>query len=104
MKKYNFLFKPLFFISSLCFATWLVLYIERISPSDLGKYESIFNSGPPLRDALKSESSQNFLPRLKLPRERQRQYLIKMCTEYKAGSIDSLALDRKIEQFLKSVD
>lgn len=93
MKKYNFLFKPFFFICSLLFATWLVLYIEKIRPSDLGKFESIFNSGPaPIPKVPNATPIVN---------DRQ-ECLKKICTDYKAGLIDSAKLDEQLEIFLKS--
>ena len=93
MNKYNFLFKPLFFICSLLFATWLVLYIEKISPSDLGKYESLFNSRP--KQLPKKLNIQNSVIN-------DKQCLKKICADYKAGLIDSINLDHQLEKFLKS--
>ena len=89
MKKYNFLFKPLFFICSLVFATWLVLFIEKISPSDLGKYESLFNSRP---KAMPKEinAGTSFM--------HHKQSLKKICNDYKAGLIDSTKLDQELEK------
>ena len=37
MKKFDFLIKPVFFTCNLVFATWLVLTIDRIEPSDFGQ-------------------------------------------------------------------
>jgi len=48
MKKYKFLLKPIFFIINLLFATWLILKIEKLNPSDFGKYRSIFEKTAPL--------------------------------------------------------
>ncbi len=45
MKKVNnnkFLFKSVFFIVSFCLATYLVLWIEKLKPSDLGTYKNMF--------------------------------------------------------------
>ena len=95
MKKYNFLFKPFFFICSLLFATWLVLYIEKISPSDLGKYESLFNSRP---KPLPKESN------VHKPFAYDKQCLKKICTDYKSGLLDSAKLDQQLEIFLKASD
>lgn len=36
------LLKPLFFIAALLFATWAVLKVEKLEPSDLGSYQKIF--------------------------------------------------------------
>lgn len=92
MKKYNFLFKPFFFICSLLFATWLVLYIEKIRPSDLGKYESMFNSTPKPPPKVKSVHHSHM---------NDKQIFKKICADYKAGLIDSTKLDQQIEDFLK---
>ena len=95
--KYTFLLKPLFFIFSLLFATWLVLYIEKISPSDFGKYEYIFNNETKLPpDTIRKAR----LLSLKLQQERMR----KICTDYKAGLIDSTELNVQLEEFLKSAE
>jgi hypothetical protein len=40
--KYNFLFKPIFFIISLLAATYVVLYVEKLRPSDLSSLEGLF--------------------------------------------------------------
>jgi hypothetical protein len=40
--KYDFLFKPVFFIISLLAATFVVLYVEKLRPSDLGNLEGLF--------------------------------------------------------------
>ncbi len=81
MKKYNFLLKPLFFIFSLLFATWLVLKIEKISPSDFNEYET---------------SGQK--PTIPQPQ----QYIKKLCMDYKKGIIDSTQLDQRLTFFFKS--
>jgi hypothetical protein len=39
---YNFLFKPVFFIVTLIVATMLILWIERLKPSDMGDYQTVF--------------------------------------------------------------
>jgi hypothetical protein len=41
-KSYKFLFKPLFFIFSLIIASVVILYIEKLKPSDLGHLEGLF--------------------------------------------------------------
>jgi hypothetical protein len=53
LKKYKFLFKPLFFIFNLFFATWLVLKIEEYQPSHKIKSEPPANKHLP-REQLKS--------------------------------------------------
>lgn len=105
MNKYSFLLKPLFFIFSLVFATWLTLFIERLQPSDFGKYEYIFSSEPkPVTKApvihtevehtKKSLGSSNF----------QKESIKKLCADYKSGVIDSIILDKKIEILLNSTE
>ncbi|MBA3664156.1 MAG: hypothetical protein H0W61_08115 [Bacteroidetes bacterium] len=84
MKKYKFILKPLFFIFNLLFATWLVLKIEKIQPSDFGEYKSIFYSGP----------------KPKMVTTADKDYLKKLCTEYKKGVIDSVRLEKQLEKFL----
>lgn len=86
MKQYKFILKPLFFIFNLIFATWLVLKIEKIKPSDFGEYKSIFYTGP----------------KPKLVTTADKDYLKKLCTEYKQGTIDSLKLEKSLEDFLTS--
>lgn len=85
MKKFHFLLKPLFFIISLLFATWLVVKIEKISPSDFGKYESYLSQEP--------NNPENFRDR--------KQYLKSLCSDYKNGTIDSIRLDQELTVFLK---
>lgn len=103
---YAFLVKPIFFIGSLLFATWLVLYIEKIKPSDLGKYESIFKSneqGPGQDSLQKGPLRPLSSDRDRFKKERYAS-LKKICMDYKAGVIDSTELDQQIETFLKSMD
>jgi hypothetical protein len=98
MQKYSFLFKPLFFICSLVFATWLVFYIEKISPSDFGRYEILFNSTP--KPLPKETKVQNLITY----GEQRQAILKKICTDYKAGLIDSIQLDQRLKIFLKSTE
>jgi hypothetical protein len=84
MIRYRFLLKPIFFIFNLVFATWLVLKIEAISPSDFGKYSSIFGGTGKLT------------PGKKL----QKRYLEKIIFEYKHGKLDSVSLNKKLEKYL----
>ncbi|MCW3076746.1 MAG: hypothetical protein JWO32_1355, partial [Bacteroidetes bacterium] len=83
MKNYRFILKPLFFIFNLLFATWLVLKIEKIEPSDFGEYKSIFYKGA--------------MP--KMVTQKDKQYLKNLCSEYKNGKIDSLKLEKQLEDF-----
>jgi hypothetical protein len=85
MMKYKFLFKPLFFIFNLIFATWLVLKIEKIKPSDFGEHKTLFDPAP--------------TPRIVTPKDKV--YLKKLAYEYKYGIIDSLKLDQKLQQYLE---
>jgi hypothetical protein len=84
MSQYKFLLKPAFFIFNLMFATWLVLKIEGIKPSDFGRYRSIF--GDP--EKLNPEKLQ------------QKKYLQNLFSMYKHGGIDSAQVSMKIEKFL----
>ena len=83
MKKYRFILKPVLFIFNLIFATWLVFTIEGITPSDFGRYEYLFEDPP----ALKTK---------KLKKE----HLIKICSDYRAGKIDTTDLVKKIDMYL----
>jgi hypothetical protein len=82
MKKYKFLLKPLFFIFNIIFATWLVLMIERIKPSDFGAYQSVFES-----------------PAKKTARE-EKVFLKSLVHSYKSGKIDSVKLEEQLDRFL----
>ncbi len=82
MKKYTFLFKPLFFIFSLLFGSWLVLKIEKLRPSDFGKERYLFESEPVPSVAKYDE-----------------QYLKNLFLEYKFGIINSRQLDEKLDFF-----
>jgi hypothetical protein len=86
MKNYAFLFKPLFFIFNLVFATWLVLAIERLKPSDFGSYRSVFE--PPQKPKTVSKADKPFLK--------------KLITDYKTGKIDSAALEEQLNRFLEA--
>ena len=83
MKNYSFLIKPAFFLFNLVFATWLVFKIEEISPSDFGKYKSLFED-PPGSIGYKKKN------------------LKRIIVDFKAGKLDSLQLERKIEKYLES--
>ena len=83
MKNYTFLLKPIFFIFNLIFATWLVFKIETISPSDFGKYKSLFDDPP---------GSLSY----------RKKNLTKLIVDFKKGALDSVQLDQKIEKYLES--
>jgi hypothetical protein len=87
MKKYKFLLKPLFFIFNLLFATWLVLKIEKIKPSDFGKHKSIFYSEPKPRIVSLDD----------------KEYIKQLFEDYKRGELDSLKLEEHINAFLSPV-
>jgi hypothetical protein len=86
MKDYSFLKKPVFFIFNLIFATWLVLAIEQIQPSDFGNGASFFL--PP--------------PRPKKVTEADKPYLRKLASDFRSGKIDSLTLEKELEEFVKA--
>lgn len=84
MRNYSFLLKPIFFIFSLLFATWLVVAIEEISPSDFGQ-----KAAP----AQETTGPENVNGRVK--------HLQNLCAAYKGGIIDSTALYQKLTIFLE---
>jgi hypothetical protein len=83
MKNYSFLFKPVFFLFNLIFATWLVFKIEAIEPSDFGKYKSLFDDPP---------GSMGF----------KKKQLKKLIVDYKIGKLDSIQLEKRLETYLES--
>lgn len=83
MKNYTFILKPTLFIFNLIFATWLVFKIEQISPSDFGKYNSLFQDPP---------GSLSY----------RKKNLTKIIVDFKKGALDSIQLDHKIEKYLES--
>jgi hypothetical protein len=85
MKKYKFLLKPIFFIFNLLFATWLVLKIEKIKPSDFGEHKKFFDPAP--------------APRVVTPDDKN--YLRDLAIDYKYGRLDSVTLERKLDKFLE---
>lgn len=100
-KKWDFLFQPVFFIASLIFATTLVLYIEKLSPSDFGKYQDV------LQDRPKQEVKKTMESKLKItpaPSQFRQQCLKKICKDYKAGKIDSIGLDQEIKKFFEGIE
>lgn len=84
MKQYSFLLKPVLFIFNLLFATWMVFAIERLRPSDLGKYGDIFETRPSSATQLLNKKT-----------------LLKLCKDYKAGILDSTKLEENIDRLLK---
>lgn len=86
MKDYTFLIKPFFFIFSLIFSTWLVLAIEKISPSDFGEYKTLFEK--------------KTIPTRVITVDKQ--HLKDLFRQYKIGSIDSLTFDKRLESYIIS--
>lgn len=84
MKNYKFLFKPVFFIFNLLFATWLVFQIEKITPSDFGRYRSLFEDTKPV-------APDHVL---------HKTILKKICSDYKTGALDSIKLEQELDKFL----
>lgn len=85
MKKYKFLIKPLFFIFNLLFATWLVIKIEKLSPSDFGRYKSLFEkSDPVLKD----------LPLY------DKHYILKLSEDYKNGKLSKNIFEAELSKYL----
>lgn len=84
MIHYKFLIKPIFYISSLLFSSWVVLQIEKLSPSDFGRYKALFGG----ETRLQPVPSFN------------KQYLIKLCSNYKTGKIDSVQFDKQLQKLL----
>ncbi|HEX8516257.1 MAG TPA: hypothetical protein VF868_08660 [Bacteroidia bacterium] len=85
MKDYSFLLKPIFFIFNLIFATWLVIKIEKLSPSDFGRYETLFERTEPRPDNVPSYD---------------KYYLKTLADDYKSGKLDSAEFDLQLEIFI----
>lgn len=86
MKEKLFILRPLFFIFNLIFATWLVFKIEKISPTDFGKYKSLFDT----REPLTPEKMGNKL------------YLKRIISDYKKGKLDSIEVEQLLDRYLSS--
>jgi hypothetical protein len=80
MKDYKFLVKPSLFIFNLLFATWLVLKIEQIKPSDFG-------SGQFMQQHIGPNASDKALLR-------------NLLRNFKTGKMDSLHVDQEIDHVL----
>lgn len=91
MKKYKFLLKPAFFIFNLIFATWLVLKIEKIQPSDFGRYKGMFES---------SEVRPDPQPETRY----DKYYLKKLADDYRSGILDSAGFDLQLEKFIAAAN
>jgi hypothetical protein len=88
MNNYKFLRKPFFFLFNLLFATWLVLKIEEIKPTDFGRNRKFFEPAPQ--------------PRIVTIKDRD--FLLQMANDYAKDRLDSTALRLKIEAFLTVSD
>ncbi len=84
MSNYKFIIKPIFYILSLLFSCWMVLKIEKMQPSDFGKYQSLFTKG-----------STSVITKSNI------QYLKQLCKDYKEGTIDSLKFEKQLTLFLQ---
>jgi hypothetical protein len=80
---YKFLIKPLFYIFNLLFASWLVLKIEQMKPSDLGRYGNLFTK-----------------PQVQVVHSDAKTYVRKLFSDYNHGAIDSAQLRQKLETYL----
>jgi hypothetical protein len=88
MERYNFLFKPVFFIVSLLFSSWLVIQVERLQPSDLGRFEKLFDSG---------EKEEKPSP------EYIRAYLHTLYRDHQEGRISDQVLTIEVYKFLEKL-
>jgi hypothetical protein len=88
MRRYKFLIKPLFYIFSLTASSYMVLVIEKVSPSDFGKHQSLFEATtkPAAVKMVKYDYG--------------KEYLKNICFDYKYGIIDSVTLDERLNTFL----
>jgi hypothetical protein len=89
MKKYKFLLKPLFFIFNLLFATWLVFKIEKIQPSDFGRYKSLF------------EKDEQTLP---VKQSYDKFYIIKLAEDYKNGKLSKILFEKTLSKYLEEIN
>ncbi len=81
MKRFSSLLKPLVFIAQLLLASWLVLYIEKLQPSDFGHNKSLFINERKSMDAKQKEARAILL-------------------QFKTGSLDSATAISRINQLL----
>ena len=91
MKDYKFLLKPLFYIFNILLASWLVIKIEKLHPSDFGEYETFFEPAKTPHVEKKKDISLS-----------DKQYLKNLYSDFIKGKIDSLMIDRQLEQFLEA--
>lgn len=89
MKKYKFLLKPLLFIFNMLFATWLVVKIEQLSPTDFTRYKPFFG--------IESKPKENQFQKKPELTTLDKPVLKKLCSDYKLGLIDSVRLDKELD-------
>src|SRR3569832_2117450 len=94
MKQYTFILKPLFFIFSLVASSYMVLVIEKISPSDFGRHQTLFVADPKPAPAITAVKPDAMIYGY------SKQYLKNLCFDYKFGIIDNETLDQRISTFL----
>ncbi len=87
MKRYKFLIKPLFYIFSLTASSYMVIVIERISPSDFSKQPTLFM---PQAKPVAAVQANDY----------RKEFLKSICFDYKYGVIDSSTLDERLSVFL----
>jgi hypothetical protein len=85
MKEYKFLLKPIFFIFNLLFATWLVMKIEELKPSDFGQKDPSIE-----KPAAIPVTSDKLLLR-------------SLLESYKNGQLDSINVNKKLDEVLEKI-
>jgi hypothetical protein len=89
MRKYKFLLKPLFFIFNLLFATWFVIKIERLEPSDFGRYKSLFEKPEPVFKDLPVYD---------------KNFIFKLSEDYKKGILNKKKFELELDKFLNEAN
>jgi hypothetical protein len=89
MSKYKFLIRPVFYIFNLFFATWLVIKIESVSPSDFGRYKLLFE---------RTE------PKLQHVPVYDKYYIFKLAEDYKKERIDQKTFLQLLSSHLDAVN
>ena len=92
MKDFKFLFKPLFYIFNILFASWLVIKIEKLHPSDFGRHGRLFetDSQPGYKTCNQKEFSAS-----------DKEHLKHLFLDFKSGKLDSAKLDTELTNFFK---
>ena len=96
MKKYTFLIRPLVFICSLVFATWLVFKIERLRPSDFGRYRAFLEDPSLLKN--KAGAPWGKITDPVLLNERK-EYLKRLFSAHYEGKISDAELEKELNEF-----